>query len=116
MKGKNDGRAHALCLVRFYFYIFFATSSKFKRFLCFFFFFFGLDVIFFFFFSRHDFFFLINLGDCFYYYYYYFFDCWSLFCFNWASFCNKSILVNLYKLTFFIPSHFHSQLNKKERN
>ena len=46
----------------------------------------------------------------------FFLDCLLLFCINWVSFFNKSIWVNLYKLTFSIPQLFHSQPNKKEEN
>ena len=50
--------------------------------------------------------------------FFFLFFTWFLFLinFNWASFFNKSIWVNLYKLTFSIPQLFHSQLNKKEEN
>ena len=40
----------------------------------------------------------------------------SLFCFNWPSFFNKGVWVNLYKLIFSISLVFHSQQNKNERN
>ena len=42
--------------------------------------------------------------------------CVCVFHFNWASFFNKSICVNLYKLTFSIPLLFHSQPNKNKGN
>ena len=54
-----------------------------------------------------DFYFLINWVIVFFL---------SLFCFNWLSFFNKGIWVNLYKLTFSIISLFYSQPNKNERN
>ena len=58
--------------------------------------------------TRHDFYFLMNWVI--------FFGCLSFICFNWPSFFNKGIWVNLDKLTFFIPPLFHSQSNKEERN
>ena len=61
-------------------------------------------------FYEHDFYFLINLGDWFFLLVYHFFG------FNWTSFFNKGIHVNLYKLIFSIPSFSHSQSNKKEGN
>ena len=76
-------------------------------------------VCFFFWLTRHDFYFFgtwflffNKLGDCL------FFGCLLLFCFNWPSFFNKSVRVNLYKFTFFfpIPPLFYSQSNKNERN
>ena len=54
-----------------------------------------------------DFYFLINWVIVFFL---------SLFCFNWLSFFNKGIWVNLYKLTFSIISLFYSQPNKNEKN
>ena len=76
-------------------------------FLFFSFFFFFLDVIFFY---EHDFYFFINLGDWFFLVVYHFFG------FNWVSFFNRGICVNLYKLTFSILPLFHSQPNKNEGN
>ena len=68
-------------------------------------FFFCLDVIFFY---GHDFYFLINLGDWFFLLVYHFFG------FNWTSFFNKGIHVNLYKLIF--PSlHFFIPNQTKRR-
>ena len=84
--------------------------SFFSFLLLLFFFWFRCD-LFIYLFYGHDFYFLINLGDWFF-----FLGCLSLFCFNWASFFNKSICINLYKLTFSIPPFFHSQPNKKEGN
>ena len=40
-------------------------------------------------------------------------DYLSLFCFNWASFFNKSIWVNLFKLIFFHPSTFPLSTKQK---
>ena len=53
-------------------------------------------LFFFLFLFRHDFYFVINLGGCF------LFLSLFVFCFNWTSFFNKGIWVNLYKFTFFI--------------
>ena len=39
-----------------------------------------------------------------------------LFCFNYISFCNNDIWVNLYKFIFFIFSLFHCQPNKNKEN
>ena len=66
------------------------------------------------FFLGHDFYFLINWVIAFFF----FFWCGylSLFFFNWSSFFNKGVWVNLYKLTFSISSLFHSQPNKNEKN
>ena len=47
---------------------------------------------------------------------FFFFFVYHFFCFNWASFLNKGICVNLYKLTFSIPLLFHSQPNKNKGN
>ena len=58
--------------------------------------------------TRHDFYFLMN--------WLIYFGCLSFICFNWPSFFNKGIWVNLDKLTFFIPPLFHFQSNKEERN
>ena len=66
---------------------------------------------FFFCLTRHDFYFLINWVIAFF-----FFSCLSLFCFNWSSFFNKCVGVNLYKFIFSISPFFHSQPNKNERN
>ena len=82
----------------------------FNTFVCLFFLCFCIFVFVFcmwFFFSTNDYYYLINLGDCM------LFGCLSLFCFNWPSFFNKGIWVNLYKLTFFIPPLFHSEQKKK---
>ena len=56
----------------------------------------------------YDFYFLINwvIASS-------FFGCLSLFCFKWSSFYKKGVWVNLYKLTFFIFSLFHSQPKKR---
>ena len=43
----------------------------------------------------------------------YFFGCLSLFCFNWTSFFNKSIRVNLYKLAFSISPLFTPNQTKR---
>ena len=72
-----------------------------------FFFFVKLDVIFFF--SWHDYYFLINLGD------FFFFLCLSNFCFDWTSFFNKCMWVNLCKLFFFFPSIHFFTLNQTKR-
>ena len=85
----------------FFFFLLFFFSFSFSFFFC-------LDVIFFFY--GNDFYFLINLGDWFFLLVYHFF------CFNWTSFFNKGIHVNLYKLIVSIPSFFHSQPNKKKGN
>ena len=70
----------------------------------FFFFFVKLDVIFF---SWHDYYFLINLGD-------FFFLCLSNFCFDWTSFFNKCMWVNLCKLFFFFhPSTFSLSIKQR---
>ena len=45
-----------------------------------------------------------------------FFGFLSLFCFNYISFCNNDIWVNLYKFIFFIFSLFHCQPNKNKEN
>ena len=71
----------------------------------FFFFFVKLDVIFF---SWHYYYFLINLGD-------FFFLCLSNFCFDWTSFFNKCMWVNLCKLFFFFPSIHFFTLNQTKR-
>ena len=83
-------------------FLFFSFDSlgKLVR-LSFFFFWFRCD-----FFYGHDFYFLINLGNWFFMFAYHFFG------FYWASFFNKGICVNLYKLIFFIPSFFYSQPNQ----
>ena len=60
--------------------------------------------------TRHDFYFLMNWVI------FIFFGCLSFICFNWSSFFNKNIWVNLDKITFFIPPFFHSQPNKEKRN
>ena len=72
--------------------------------LIFFLFFLLLSFMFFFFFSRHDFYFLINLDDWFFF----FLVVYHFFGFNWVSFFNKGICVNLYKLTFSILLLFYS--------
>ena len=77
----------------------------FNMFVCLFFFFFFVCM--WFFFSINDFYFLINLGDCM------LIGCLSLFCFNWASFFNKGIWVNSYKLNFFYPSIFSLPTKQK---
>ena len=77
-----------------------------------------LLLCFFFFFSltrhdfclRHDFYFLINWLIAFFFF-------GSFFCFNWPSFFNKGIWVNLCKLTYSIPPLFSLPIKKKnERN
>ena len=69
----------------------------------------GLVVGFFFFFKDLIFIFLVNLGDCSFFFCGYL----SLFCFNWASFFNNGILVNLFKLIFFHPSTFSLPTKQK---
>ena len=63
-----------------------------------------------FFFLDILFIFLINLDDLYFLVVYHFFG------FNLASFFNKGICINLYKLTFFIPLLFDSQPTKEEAN
>ena len=63
-------------------------------------------IYFFLFFWEHDFYFLIIWVIAL------FFGCLLPFCFNWQSFFNKGLWVNLYKFTFSIPLFFHFQLNK----
>ena len=107
----------------FFFFLFFPLFFWFTGLVVFFFFFFSfffflLSFVFFNFLFRcdffygHDFYFLINLGDWFFFFWL-FTTFWVLI---WHHFFNKGISVNLYKLTFFIPSFFHSQPNKKEGN
>ena len=60
--------------------------------------------------TRHDFYFLMNWVI------FIFFGCLSFIYFNWPSFFNKDIWVNLDKLTFFIPPLFHFQPNKEKKN
>ena len=122
----------AYSLFLFLCFLFFSFSFS-RRCLFFFFFppppfffkFFGLGVIvaLFFFFplyfclTRHDFFlgpdfyFLINWVIAFFFFWLFV----TLF-FNWPSFFNNGVWVNLYKLTFFTLPLFHSQRNKNERN
>ena len=54
-----------------------------------------------------------KLGDCFFFF---FLAICHFFVLISNHFFNKDVWVNLYKLTFFIPPFFHSQLNKNERN
>ena len=107
----------------FLFFFFFSLDSNVASFFSFFFSFdfLGIGHAFFkkkfkytWFFSGH-FFFIINLGDWFFFL---FFLCGYLshFCFDWTSFFNNGIWVNLFKLIFFIPPLFHSQPNKEEIN
>ena len=116
------------CTAHFFFFFFCAVLGTLPPFFSFFFPYpwlavaFYLKFLFFFlpfFFSlcltRHDFFltwflFFNELSDCF------FFGCLSFICFNWLSFFNKSIWINLYKFTFSIFLLFHSQPNKNEIN
>ena len=86
-------------------FFFFFFNFLFWLYVAFFFFFFSLFNCTWFFLL--DFYFLINWVIVFFL---------SLFCFNWLSFFNKGIWVNLYKLTFSIISLFYSQPNKNERN
>ena len=58
------------------------------------------------------FFFLFCLDVIFFFYGHVF----LFFGFNCASFFNRDIYINLYKLTFSIPLFFHSQPNKNEEN
>ena len=61
---------------------------------------------------RYSFFFLFCLDVIFFFYGHVF----LFFGFNCASFFNRDIYINLYKLTFSIPLFFHSQPNKNEEN
>ena len=124
--------AHGLVLVALFFFFFFFFFNILTRqasymsnahtyiyiyisfaFFCIFFFFLFLFLLF-----RCDFFFLDmiflkkNLGDWFFF----FLVVYPFFVFNWTSFFNKGICINLYKLTFSIILLFHSQLNKKKGN
>ena len=56
----------------------------------------------------HDFYFFSKFGRLLFFCGYL-----SLFCFNWASFFNKSLLVNLFKLIFFHPSTFSLSTKQK---
>ena len=96
---------HPHCFSSHFFFSLF-TFDLLGRLVQYSFFWFRCDFLFF-----MDMIFLLNLGNWFFFFFVYHF-----FGFNWASFFNKGICVNLYKLTFSISQFFHFQPNKNEEN